>query len=168
MGKTKALLLAAATIGVALAVGGAALAQSRAVIECDPLDAVCFGTPAGDKIIGTAGPDEIRAKRGKDQVNARAGDDLVLGQLGNDRPDGDPARRLEGGPGDDTVRGGDGQDSVTDYATGDADELYGERGSDFVDGVDGDARDRLDCGPAVDFFDADPEDTVLDNCEIPF
>jgi hypothetical protein len=24
------------------------------------------------------------------------------------------------------------------------------------------------CGPAVDFFDAEPENTVLDNCEIAF
>jgi Ca2+-binding RTX toxin-like protein len=150
-------LLLAALAVTTLVLGGVALAQARGVIECDPGEPVCFGTPGNDKIRGTAGADEIRAKRGADQVNARGGDDLVLGQLGNDVPGGDPARRLEGGPGDDTVRGGDGQDAVTDYAGDDADELFGGLGADFVNGVDGDPNDRLDCGPAVDFFDADPE-----------
>jgi hypothetical protein len=34
--------------------------------------------------------------------------------------------------------------------------------------VDGDNRDTVDCGPARDFFDADPGDKVRANCEVPF
>jgi len=43
------------------------------------------------------------------------------------------------------------------------------RGNDLVDGADGDNRDTVNCGPGVDFFDADPGDNVnLNNCEKPF
>jgi Ca2+-binding RTX toxin-like protein len=165
------LAVALAAVAALVLGAGAALGQVRAqdAITCDP-SGVCFGTPKNDRITGTDGDDEIRARRGEDQVDARGGEDLVLGQRGDDHPgqSGRTAKRLEGGAGDDTVKGGDGKDSVTDFGANDADRLFGGRQRDFVDGADGDARDYLDCGPAVDFFDAEPQDTVLPNCERPF
>jgi len=41
-------LLLAALAVTTLALGGAALAQARGVIECDPEAPVCFGTPGPD------------------------------------------------------------------------------------------------------------------------
>ena len=37
--------------------------------------------------------------------------------------------------------------------------------NDFLDGLDGDTLDFLDCGPGEDAYMADPGDTVKDNCE---
>jgi hypothetical protein len=37
--------------------------------------------------------------------------------------------------------------------------------NDFLDGLDGDTFDFLDCGPGEDAYMADPGDTVKDNCE---
>jgi hypothetical protein len=172
MSKSMLLMAATTTMAVLLfSAAGATLAQveTQDVIRCDP-SGICYGTPGDDKILGTNAADEIRAKKGEDQVHARGGNDLVLGQRGDDRPgaSANPAKRLEGGPGDDTVKGADGRDSVTDLAADDADRLFGGRDKDFVNGADGDDRDYLDCGPAIDFFDADPGDEVLPNCEKPF
>ena len=59
------------------------------------------------------------------------------------------AEAIIGTDGPDTIRGTNGDDSV--LAKG---------------GNDGDGRNRLDCGPGVDNFIADPGDRVLANCEI--
>jgi hypothetical protein len=45
------------------------------------------------------------------------------------------------------------------------DRLFGGPDKDFVNGLDGDNLDYLNCGPGEDLYQADPGDTVLDNCE---
>jgi hypothetical protein len=47
----------------------------------------------------------------------------------------------------------------------DTDRLFGGPDNDFLDGLDSDDLDYLDCGPGEDAYMADPGDTVRDNCE---
>lgn len=157
------------------------LAASAAVAQPEPptitcTGGVCLGTQGDDFILGTNDGELINAKGGTDGVNGQGGNDHVLGGPGNDDPGSspsghDPSYHLEGGAGDDTVSGGPGEDSVTDrYGPGigfsaDTDQLFGGPNNDFLDGLDGDTLDFLDCGPGEDAYMADPDDTVRDNCE---
>jgi Ca2+-binding RTX toxin-like protein len=124
---------------------GVAAAQFEAqdTVFCDP------GPPK--QCNGSPGHDVINGSNRVDAIFARGGPDLV-----------------DAGPGDDVVSSRDGGDTVQNGARNDRDRLFGNRGPDFVNGVDGDNRDTVDCGAGKDFFDADPGDKVLDNCETPF
>jgi hypothetical protein len=151
---------------------GVALAQAQIICT----GGVCEGTRGDDLIRGTRGADMIIAKGGTDGVNGRGGTDSVLGGPGSDDPGSspsghNPSYHLEGGPGHDHVHGGAGDDSVTDEygpANGypsDSDVLFGGRADDFLNGLDGDNRDYLDCGPGHNLYSADPGDTVRANCQ---
>ncbi len=170
MTKRLAVLVGAAVAALVLVMTGVATAQSatKATIRCDPgPPKKCEGTPRRDTITGSKRTDYIVALGGPDSVDGEGGADTVLGGKGDDLPG--QGGGLEGGPGNDTVRGQSGADTVQDQVTADSDRLFGGRGRDLVDGADGDNRDTVDCGPAVDFFDADPGDKVnLGNCEKPF
>jgi hypothetical protein len=43
--------------------------------------------------------------------------------------------------------------------------LFGGCVNDFLNGLDGDNRDYLDCGPGHNLYMADPGDTVRANCQ---
>ena len=138
---------------------------------------VCSGTEDPDLILGTDGLDLIFARGGADGVNGQAGTDLVFGGPGDDSPGGspsghNPAYHLEGGADNDTVSGGAGKDSVTDVYgpfngyPADRDLLFGGPDNDFLNGLDGDNQDVLDCGAGEDnVYMADPDDIVLANCQ---
>jgi Ca2+-binding RTX toxin-like protein len=171
-GRTKliARLLAAMGLMVVLT-AGVAIAQAQIICT----GGVCEGTQADNLMRGTRGANMIIAKGGTDGVNARGGSDSVLGGPGSDDPSSspsghNPSYHLEGGPGHDHVHGGAGDDSVTDeYGTAigypsDTDVLFGGCANDFLNGLDGDNRDYLDCGPGHNLYMADPGDTVRANC----
>lgn len=163
------------SMGVMLVLAaGVAVAQGP-TITCKGF--VCFGTEGDDLILGTNGYDWIVAKGGSDGVNAQGGKDIVLGGPGDDSPGGspsghDPEYHLEGGAGDDMVFGEQGEDSVTDEFgpingyPADRDLLFGGPDNDFLNGLDGDNLDYLDCGAGEDnVYMADPGDTILANCQ---
>ena len=71
---------------LSVAISGAALATSTAIVN---------GTSAGDHIKGTAKADTIHGKGGNDAIHGMGGNDLLFGDDGHDG--------LYGGPGNDTV-----------------------------------------------------------------
>jgi Ca2+-binding RTX toxin-like protein len=166
-------------IGLTLVLAaGVAVAQPQPeppTITCT--GGVCLGTEGPDLILGTDSFDLILARGGADGVNAQGGNDLVFGGPGDDSPGGspsghDPSYHLEGGAGDDLVFGEAGKDSVTDVFgpffgfPADRDLLFGGPDNDFLNGLDGDNLDYLDCGAGEDnVYMADPGDTVLANCQ---
>jgi hypothetical protein len=82
-----------------------------------------------------------------------SGDDVLIGGSGNDGLAGEAgADRLRAGPGDDILELGGGRDRA-----------FGGGGTDFTYARDG-RRDRVNCGPAVDFAKADARDR-LKGCE---
>jgi Ca2+-binding RTX toxin-like protein len=148
---------------MAMLTAGVALAQAQIICT-------------GGVCEGTQGDDLIRGTRGADMIIAKGGTDSVLGGHGSDYPGSspsghNPSYHLEGGPGHDHVHGGAGDDSVTDEygpANGhpsDSDVLFGGRADDFLNGLDGDNRDYLDCGPGHNLYSADLGDTVRANCQ---
>ena len=178
-GRTKLIgLLTAMGLLLVVLAAGVAVAQPQPeppTITCS--GGVCLGTEDPDLILGTNGFDLILARGSADGVNAQAGNDLVFGGPGDDSPGGspsghDPSYHLEGGAGNDLVFGEAGKDSVTDVygpAIGfpaDTDRLFGGPDNDFLNGLDGDNLDYLDCGAGEDnVYMADPGDTVLANCQ---
>jgi Ca2+-binding RTX toxin-like protein len=172
-GRTRLIVRLLAPMGLmVMLTAGVALAQAQIICT----GGVCEGTQGDDLIRGTRGADMIIAKGGTDGVNGRGGSDSVLGGPGSDDPGSspsghNPSYHLEGGPGHDHVHGGVGDDSVTDEygpANGypsDRDVLFGGRADDFLNGLDGDNRDYLDCGPGHNLYSADPGDTVRANCQ---
>jgi Ca2+-binding RTX toxin-like protein len=175
-GRTKLFgLLTAMGLLLLVLAAGVALAQPEPPpITCT--GGVCQGTQGPDLIFGTNDDDLIVAKGGTDGANGQGGNDHVLGGPGNDSPGSspsghDPRYHLEGGAGDDTVSGGPGIDSVMDRFgpllgfPADTDRLFGGPDNDFLNGLDRDGLDHLDCGPGEDEYAADPGDTVRDNCE---
>lgn len=129
---------------------GVALA---ATISCGSKD--CYGTKFQDTMTGNRAANWIDARPGEDYVDGRAGADYILGNRESDV--------LYGGSGDDELRAGKHMEF---------NELYGEDGSDILNGVDEfppGAEDYLDCGPGVDtayvdgWTDARPDVTV--GCE---
>ncbi len=178
-GRTKLFgLLTAMGLLLLVLAAGVALAQPQPeppTITCS--GGLCLGTEGPDLILGTNGFDLILARGSADGVNAQGGNDLVLGGPGDDSPGGspsghNPAYHLEGGAGDDTVSGGPGKDSVMDRFgpllgfPADTDRLFGGPDDDFLNGLDGDNLDYLDCGAGEDnVYMADPGDTVLANCQ---
>jgi RTX calcium-binding nonapeptide repeat (4 copies) len=173
MGRRRLIVGLLATIGLMVVLtAGVAIAQTQ--INCR--GGVCEGTQADNLMRGTQGADLIMAKGGTDGVNGRGGSDLVRGGPGSDDPGSspsghNPSYHLEGGPGHDHVHGGAGEDSVTDEygpANGypsDTDVLFGGLANDFLNGLDGDNHDYLDCGPGHNVYSADPGDTVRANCQ---
>jgi RTX calcium-binding nonapeptide repeat (4 copies) len=171
--QTRPIVRLLATMGLMILMTAAvAIAQTK--INCT--GGVCEGTQADNLMRGTRGADMIIAKGGTDGVNGRGGSDSVLGGPGSDDPGSspsghNPSYHLEGGPGHDHVHGGAGEDSVTDEygpANGypsDSDVLFGGLANDFLNGLDGDNRDYLDCGPGHNVYSADPGDTVRANCQ---
>jgi hypothetical protein len=173
MGRRRLIVGLLATMGLMVVLmAGVAIAKEQ--INCR--GGVCEGTQGDDLMRGTRGADMIVAKGGTDGVNGRGGSDLVRGGHGSDDPGSspsghDPSYHLEGGPGHDHVHGGLEDDSVTDEygpANGypsDTDVLFGGRGDDFLNGLDGDNRDYLNCRAGHNVYMADPGDTVLANCQ---
>ncbi len=161
-GRTKLFgLLTAMGLLLLVLAAGVALAQPQP--EPPPITCsggVCQGTQGPDLILGTNDDDLIVAKGG-------TGNDVP----GSSPSGHDPDYHLEGGAGDDTVSGGPGKDSVMDRFgpllgfPADTDRLFGDPDDDFLNGLDRDGLDYLDCGPGEDEYAADPGDTVRDNCE---
>jgi uncharacterized delta-60 repeat protein len=92
------------------------------------------GGSGADLLNGNGGNDRLRGQGGHDRVRGGAGRDGVVGNTGNDR--------LEGGSGIDVMFGNEGDDFFGNAADGAADSLFGDAGSDRMDGV-GDEDDLL-------------------------
>jgi Ca2+-binding RTX toxin-like protein len=121
-----------------------------------------FGGPGDDGADGGTGDDEITGDDGNDTLDGGDGDDTISGGNGNDtivEKGFGNERLLQGGPGDDLVKGGRGSDQVIEGNEGD-DQLYGESGSERIQGGDGD--DFIDGGSAGDRLEGDlGADTIL-------
>lgn len=113
------------------------------------------GNGGNNRLVGTNGKDTISGGGGNDNVFGRGGQDRLLGDAGNDD--------VYGGKGDDRLQSGLGQD-----------ELFGQQGNDFVNVIDGQPNDFVDCGSGefdvagVDafFFGEDSEsDEISPNCD---
>ncbi len=124
----------------------------------------CNGTSNNDQITGNILDQTFNAKAGNDIVRAGGGDDIVYGQTGNDR--------LTGEGGCETLNGGQGSD-LLDNATGDnCNRALSNPSHETVDAVDNtfdgiitnDSRpDEILCDPGIDYYRADPIDTVNGN-----
>ncbi len=89
-------------------------------------------------LTGTNRPDRLTGTARPDTIDGRGGNDSLLGLAGNDL--------LIGGLGRDRLLGGPGNDMLA--ANGDA------------------TRDTVSCGPGKDVVNADPGDSVAQDCEI--
>jgi hypothetical protein len=103
--------------------------------------------------VGTPGKDVISGAGGNDDISGKRADDRLLGDAGNDD--------VFGGSGDDRLQAGVGED-----------DLSGQRGSDFVNAIDFQANDTVDCGRGNDLAGIDVlsqvgggDDTFSENCE---
>ena len=83
----------------------------------------------------------------------------------------DGSNTLVGTPRGDAIFGYGGADRIEGRGGGDAlrlgggsDEGYGERGDDYISGVDG-SEDAIFCGPGSDRARANPGDNVAESCE---
>lgn len=167
MSKTMKVVLVGALLLALFAGTAAAQIVAQDVVTCSKGGPErCNGSSGNDRITGSSRADKIYAFAGSDLVDARGGQDVVLGGADNDDPN--AGGGLEGGAGNDTVRGQKGNDTVQDEPRGDVDRLFGNEGNDFVDGLDGDQRDVLDCGSGRDVYQADRRDEVRRNCEREF
>ena len=126
------------------------------------------GGGGGDSLTGGTGPDAISGGDGDDGLSGGPGPDTLDGGLGNDR--------LAGAEGDDTVRGSDGNDVLRGGAGSDG--LFGDAGDDALDSAaitpfgppdpseeSAPTPDNVSCGDGNDATNADPIDTVAEDCE---
>ena len=123
------------------------------------------GGPGDDLIAGNGGNDVINGDVGSDRISGGAGADsvyeygsepnVIAGGAGGDNIFGARKRdRISGGAGDDEINGFQG-----------ADILHGGPGRDLIGTWKGDHdRDAVDCGPARDRANVDPEDSAR-RCE---
>lgn len=143
------------------------------------------GTPKADVLIGTARADVICGLGGNDRIVGRGGNDKLKGGPGDDVLAGGPGKdKLTGNGGDDVLRGGGGKDALKGSGGDDMlaggggndvlvagrgnDVLRGGGGKDSLRAVDGAAYvDKLSCGRDRDRADADPQDLVAADCEVP-
>jgi Ca2+-binding RTX toxin-like protein len=114
------------------------------------------GNGANNRLVGTNGKDTISGGGGADSIFGKGGSDRLFGDSGNDD--------IHGGNGNDRLQVGTGQD-----------ELFGQGGFDFVNAIDLQTNDRVDCGPGDDiagiddftiFIPVEEADFVAPNCEI--
>jgi hypothetical protein len=94
------------------------------------------GGDGDNHLVGTAGKDTISGAGGNDDIYGRGDDDRLFGDAGNDD--------VFGGKGNDNLQSGLGKD-----------DLSGQRGSDFVNAIDGQANDTVDCGRGNDLAGID-------------
>ena len=113
------------------------------------------GDAGGNRLVGTDGRDNISGAGGADDISGKGGQDRLFGDSGNDD--------VYGGDQGDRLQAGMGQD-----------DLFGQQGNDFVNAIDLQTNDRVDCGPGDDdiagiddlFFVPDGgADLVAPNCE---
>lgn len=69
---------------------------------------------------------------------------------------------LVGGHGNDKIYGKAGQDQL--YGDPGKDTLVGGEGDDLLNAIDGQGGDIVDCGPGIDQWYAEYNDTVKDSC----
>ena len=115
------------------------------------------GDGAGNRLVGTDGKDNISGAGGADDIFGKGGQDRLFGDAGNDD--------VYGGDKGDRIQGGTGQD-----------DLFGQTGNDFVNAIDLQPNDRVDCGEGEfdiagidDFTIFSPfemADEVAPNCEV--
>jgi hypothetical protein len=172
------------TIAVVLALAAVAYAAD---VTCD--GGRCEGTDEPDTITGSLKPDAIYTGDGSDDVDARAGQDYARGAEGEDAIEGGrgedilrgnrDADNLDGGQGDDHIFGHASPEGgpalyrgevtasgiseiLSDTASGDADAVYGGRGSEVFNVQDGDGDDYVNCGPGGFHVVALDQGDVLD------
>ena len=121
-----------------------------------------FGGAGEDGFDGGTGDDELAGEDGDDTLDGGDGDDTISGGNGNDtlvEKGFGNEKLMQGGPGDDLIKGGRGSDAVIEGNEGN-DRLYGETGSERIQGGDGD--DFIDGGRAGDRLEGDlGADTIL-------
>ena len=112
------------------------------------------GNGSANRLAGTDGKDNISGGGGSDHIFGKGGQDRLLGDSGNDR--------VYGGTQDDRLQGGMGQDRI-----------FGQQGNDFVNAVDLQTNDFVDCGEGdsdvagIDgFIFSEDADEVSSNCEL--
>lgn len=115
------------------------------------------GDASGNRLTGTAGKDNISGAGGDDDIFGRGGQDRLFGDAGSDD--------VSGGDGRDRLQGGTGQD-----------DLFGQQGNDFVNAIDLQPNDLVDCGQGdmdvagIDafgiFIPVEQTDEVAPNCEL--
>lgn len=109
------------------------------------------GVALANNIQGDGGDNRLVGTNGKDTISGGGGDDDISGRDGADRLFGDSGRdEIRGGKGDDRLQVGLGQDA-----------LFGNAGSDFVNAIDGQYNDLVDCGQGE--FDVAGIDLDLDS-----
>jgi hypothetical protein len=153
-----------------------------------PSGGLLSGTDKPDKLDGQDGEDKLRGLGDKDELMGGMGSDVIYGGPGDDslrggtvenfvKDVGDDGSKdvLRGGPGqdwfdgekgDDVIYAGDGNDRLIFGGTGE-DVIYGGDGNDILNPDlrgDGD-RDKLNCGPGRDRYNADRLDYVDSSCE---
>ena len=111
------------------------------------------GDGGNNHLVGTGGKDSIAGAGGNDDIYGKGNDDRLFGDGGNDD--------VFGGKGDDRLQAGMGED-----------DLSGQKGSDFVNAIDFQANDTVDCGQGNDLAGIDVlsqvgrgDDKFSDNCE---
>jgi hypothetical protein len=128
-----------------------ALAMAGGVALADNIE----GNGGNNRLVGTNGKDTISGGGGADHIFGRGGADRLFGDSGNDD--------VHGGKGNDRLQSGLGQD-----------ELFGAAGSDFVNAIDGQYNDVVDCGSGdgdvagidIELFEGSQRaDQFSENCE---
>jgi hypothetical protein len=120
------------------------------------------GVALADNISGGSGNNHLVGTDGKDNISGAGGNDDIYGKGDDDR--------LFGDSDDDNVFGGKGGDALQSGLG--KDDLFGQRGRDFVNAIDGQANDSVDCGRGEDLAGIDMlsqvgggDDDVSEDCE---
>ena len=120
------------------------------------------GTALADSLRGDAAGNRLVGTEGRDNISGAGGGDHVFGKGSQDR--------LFGDSGGDDVHGGDGRDRLQGSLG--QDDLYGQAGNDFVNAIDGQVNDSVDCGEGENdvagidgFFFGQDSDQIAENCE---
>jgi hypothetical protein len=124
---------------------------------------VASGVALADTINGGGGNNHLVGTNGKDNISSGSGSDDIFGKGAEDR--------LFGDSGNDDVYGGDQGDRLQGGLG--RDDLFGQRGNDFVNAIDGQANDSVDCGKGAndvagvdDLFQVGGgADNVSEDCE---
>jgi hypothetical protein len=124
---------------------------------------VASGAALAESIAGGDGDNRLVGTNGEDNISGAGGNDDILGKGDFDR--------LFGDAGDDDVFGGKGGDALQSGLG--TDDLFGQRGNDFVNAIDGQANDSVDCGQGAndlagidDLFQlGGGADNVSEDCE---
>jgi len=103
------------------------------------------GDSSGNRLVGTDGKDNISGNGGNDDIFGKGARDRLFGDAGNDD--------VSGGAQGDRIQGGTGQD-----------DLFGQQGNDFVNAIDLQTNDSVDCGQG-DFDVAGIDDGFIGGSE---